>query len=318
MNKKLIETIISLVLLAAVVGVLIWFFITFIGYKKATGQAQLNLKQISVSQLEDVEKGPLVTLKTLKRFGNVPVVVPGGERSKSNPFLADSGETESPIYQAKNFQLSYPKSWSKGLDEDKNISFSPPLDDAGRSQGKMTVYYVNIDKVDGNSLSSAIRKKLQDIYNFSSNETFNFSDQSTENDKNNSIVRGRIEFSYQFNKEKKKGWIAGIAHQSPSSNLAAKIFDLAIKHKADSKILADILMAAKDKNDIFSILAKKTLIEELYSLEEDVKYNFPPYSGLVILVFDTNDANFSNFSGDADSIYNNIQFTEAVSGSAVQ
>lgn len=330
-KKKIAEIVGAIVFTTVILATLGWLFYDVQRSQKSSSASNagssLGLSKIPLNELKSAEFGSIVTIKNLRKFGEIPVIVSGSERSKSNPFLVDDlNNTATPTYVTDKFSVSYPSDWSKIVNPTKNIEFKSPLEE-GTSYASVVTNYQDlpIPTQSHNDIETAIKLYATLKLGLTDKDMEKYSQEVT--NKTNSSYGGRTTYSYKLGDQTRKGWIFALSFATPSQELTNGIYKIIQENKDKSKYLTEATKQINDSvnassasdsrdkninNKITNLLKEKNLIEELNYLGQDITYNTPPFQGIMIFNYETDLDRFDKYSENAKSISQKITFTDTV------
>ena len=332
-KKKIAEIVGAIVFSLLVIAALGWFFYTIKQSQNASASSQkgassLGLSKVPLQELKSAEFGPLITVKNLRKFGEIPVVVSGGERSKSNPFLVDdtSSQSTAAFYVTDNFTVGYPSDWSKTISKNKAIEFRSPLEDGTPYAHVTTDFQPLPTPTQGHSsIETALKSYATSKVGVEANDLDKYVEETT--NIITSSYGGKILYSYKLGDQIRKGWIFAQSFTTPSQEITNNIHKLIQDNRANSKYLTQVATdinksiqstSNKDSRDktinskLIDLLKEKNLIEELNYLGQNITYNTAPFQGLLILNYETDLDHFDKYAQNAQFITQQITFIDTI------
>lgn len=332
-KKKIAEIVVAIVFTLVVIAALGWFFYTIQKSQNSSatasnGGSSLSLSNVPLKELKSAEFGPLITVKNLRKFGEIPVVVSGGERSKNNPFLADdtSSQSMTASYVTDNFSVGYPPDWSKTINRNHTIEFRSPLE-GGTSYANVTTDFQTLSApAQGHSsLETALKSYATSKVGVEAKDLDKYVEETS-----NKIIAsygGRILYSYKLGDQIRKGWIFAQSFTTPSQEVTNNLFKLIQDNKEKSKYLKQVAIdinssiqsaSSKDARDkiinakLIELLKEKKITEELNYLGQNITYNTAPFQGILILNYETDLDHFDKYAENAKSITQQISFKDTI------
>lgn len=332
-KKKIAEIVGAIVFTLVVIAALGWFLYTIQKSQNSSansnnGESSLALSNVPLKELKSAEFGPLITVKNLRKFGEIPVVVSGGERSKANPFLADntSNQSATASYTTDNFSVGYPPDWSKTTNKNQAIEFMSPLED-GTVYARVTTDFqpLSTPAQGHNSIETALKSYATLKVGIEAKDLDKYVEETT--NKITSSYGGRITYSYKLGDRIRKGWIFAQSFTTPSQEITNNLFKLIQDHKEKSKYLTQVATdinnaiqsaSSKDSRDktinskLTDLLKEKQLVEELNYLGQNITYNTAPFQGILILNYETDLDYFDKYAENAKFITQQITFKDTI------
>lgn len=332
-KKKIAEIVGAIIFTLVAIAALGWFFYTIQKSQNSSansdnGESSLELSKIPLKELKSAEFGPLITVKNLRKFGEIPVVVSGGERSKANPFLADDTNNQSATasYTTDNFFVGYPSDWSKTINKNKAIEFRSPLEDGTVYAHVTTDFQPLSTTTQGhNGIETALKSYATAKIGVEVKDLAKYVEETT--NKTTSSYGGRILYSYKLGDQIRKGWIFAQSFTTPSQEITNNLFKLIQDNKEKSKYLAQVATdintsiqsaSTNDSRDktinakLIDLLKAKQLIEELNYLDQNITYNTAPFQGILILNYETDLDHFDKYTENAKFITQQITFKDTI------
>lgn len=332
-KKKIAEIVVAIVFTLVVIAALGWFFYTIQKSQNSSTSSNnsgssLELSKVPLTELKSAEFGPLIIIKNLRKFGEIPVVVSGGERSKANPFLADDTNSQSATasYTTDNFSVGYPPDWSKTTNKNQAIEFRSPLEDGTTYAHVTTDFQPLAASAQGqSSVETALKLYATSKVGVEAKDLDKYVEETT--NKTTSSYGGRIAYSYKLGDQIRKGWIFAQSFTTPSQEITNNLFKLIQDNKEKSKYLTQIATdinnsiqsaSTNDSRDktinskLTDLLKEKQLIEELNYLGQNITYNTTPFQGILILNYETDLDHFDKYAENAKFITQQITFEDTV------
>lgn len=311
-KKKIIEIVASILCLLASFGVLVWYYILAVQKSEST-VVSVQLADVPLSDLQEAEKGPLISAKVTQIFGNIPVTVSGAEQAKANIFSVDDSEADSGILKTDQYIIKYPKDWWKKANKAGEVELQPPLKDT-ESQGKVLVYSVKKSITSQKNLENELMSILSSKLGYKPSEAQTYQEIPNAN----SYYIGKLPFTHKSSGKITKGFVAGAAYSSPNKNTASAVYNLIQKHRKESYFLNEVAKNLKDSpSSISPLLADQSLVDELRFYKEPITFQTPSYNTVVVFIYETAEDNFNNFESQAQEIVSSTTFIESVTGDAI-